>query len=327
MFKKIKVLRNRDIKKNEFWIYSAGFNINIKKKFSYHIRIHEELNDLRLLLNKNCSIFILTHQGYYKKKSSMHLSFLTKILEKKLKKKIFYYSGKITKKSFLKLKNKVKPSQVCIVCNTRLQKGEQNNSETLAKIYSVLAKKIVIGGFCKAHRKNSSNNAILNYTKGYLSNGVIKEIFNLKKWSSNKKNNYLFFIGGAKKEKIEIGLKVLSKNYKYIVPSGLVLNTILKVKKIQIGQSKYFHNKKIQFLVKNFLKKFSHKLILPKKLITFVILNSKVIKKYKDLNSVQRNETIGGFLVSNNLKKIILQSRKNSKILISGTPSLVEKKK
>lgn len=324
MFKQIRLLKDRNIKENEFWIYSAGFNL--EKKFNNHIRIQEEIYDLKLLLKKNCRIFILTHQGDYKKKTSTNLSFLVKILEKKIKKKFFYYSGKIIKKNLLKLKKKIKPGQVYIVGNTRLQKGEQNNSEVLARTYSVLAKKIVIGGFCKAHRKNSSNNAILNYTKGYLSNGIYKEILNLKQWSKNYKNNYLFFIGGSKKEKVEIGLKVLGKYYKYIVPSGLVLNTILKMKKIEIGQSHYFYDKKILSLVKTFLKRFSHKIILPTKLITFIVSRSKIIKKYKDLNSLQKKDIIGGFLVSNELKKIMSQSRKVNKILISGTPSFITKK-
>ena len=35
--------------------------------------------------------------------------------------------------------------------------------------------------------------------------------------------------GGSKKEKAEIGLVRLSKKFKYIVPSGILLNTILKV--------------------------------------------------------------------------------------------------
>ena len=42
---------------------------------------------------------------------------------------------------------------VTIVGNTRLQKGEQTNSKKIAKTYSLLSSKIIIGGFSKAHRK------------------------------------------------------------------------------------------------------------------------------------------------------------------------------
>ena len=71
--------------KKETWLYSAGFNI---EKNSLNLsRIEEELDDLKNLIKKKCRIFLLTHQGDFKKKTSRHLYFLKSILKKKIKSK------------------------------------------------------------------------------------------------------------------------------------------------------------------------------------------------------------------------------------------------
>lgn len=315
------LINYKNIKENEPWIYSAGFNINKNdKNFS---RIDEEIFDLKNLIKRNCRIFLLTHQGDFKKKTSIHLNFLKKILEKKIKNRIIYFSGKINKRNIKKISEKLISKTLIIIGNTRLTKGEQLNSIKLAKIYSQLSNKIVIGGFSKAHRKNSSNNSILNFTEGYLSHGVIREIQKLNIWKKFSRKNYLIFLGGSKKEKAEIGLVRLSKKFKYIVPSGILLNTILKSNGLKIGQSKIF-DYKTKKLVDNFIKRYRSKIILPDKII--VINSSSNQKKTISIKEVQKNDIICGFHLPVRLKKLITNSKNDEKILLSGTPSYIEKK-
>ena len=315
------VIDYKDIERSKTWIYSAGFNIN---KNDHNLsRIDEEIFDLKSLIKKNSQIFLLTHQGDFKKRTSKHLFFLKKILEKKIKSKIVYFSGKINVQNMKILSQKFKPKSIIIVGNTRLLKGEQLNSKKLAKTYSLLSNKIIIGGFSKAHRKNSSNNAILEYTDGYLSNGVAREIHKLNQWKEFSKKNFLIILGGTKKEKAEIGLIHLSKNFKFIVPSGILLNTIFKKIGFKIGKSDTFKGKTYR-LVGDFLKKFRSKLILPDKII--VIDESTKKKKTISINDIQKNDKICGFLLSENLKRLIINSNYNEKILLSGTPSFMEKK-
>ena len=311
----------RDLEKGNTWIYSAGFNIN--KNDKNLTRIEEEIFDLKSLIKKKSQIFLLTHQGDFKKKTSKHLFFLKEILEKKIKNKIVYFSGKINVKNMQILSKKIKPKSIIMVGNTRLSNGEQLNSKKLAKIYSLLSNKIIIGGFSKAHRKNSSNNAILEYTSGYLSQGIAREIQKLNQWKEFSKKNFLIVLGGTKKEKAEIGLIHLSKIFKFIVPSGILLNTILKKIGFKIGKSDTFKGKTCR-LVGNFLKKFRSKLILPDKIIVIDELTKR--KKTILIKDVQKNDKICGFLLSENLKRLIINSNYNDKILLSGTPSFIEKK-
>ena len=66
------LINYKNIKENEPWIYSAGFNIN--KNYKNFSRIDEEIFDLKNLIKRNCQIFLLTHQGDFKK-TSIHLNF------------------------------------------------------------------------------------------------------------------------------------------------------------------------------------------------------------------------------------------------------------
>jgi phosphoglycerate kinase len=322
MFNQKKILIDYNkIKQKEVWLYSAGFNL--EKNSTNFSRINEEIIDLKKLMNKQCKVFILTHQGDHKTKSAKHLFYLVKILKKKLNVEISYYAGKINKKKLSYLKKNIKPKSIIIVGNTRLLSGEQKNSQELAKIYSVLSDKIVIGGFSKAHRKNTSNNAILNYTKGFLSKGITNELKKLTNWEKFSKKNYLIFLGGVKKEKAEIGLAKLAKSFKYVVPSGLILNTILKELGYKIGLSKYFKNRTLS-IVRQFLKKNKSRIIFPNKIITINSLSKK--RRVCSLTHIAKSDIICGFIISDKLKKLILKSKYDEKILLSGTPSLVEKK-
>lgn len=319
--KKLRILKPEYVNKNEFWIYSAGFNV--EKNPNNLSRINEELKDLKLLIKKKCRIFILTHQGDFKKKTSIHVPYLAKILKKKLNTSVKYYSGLISIDKLLILKKKINPGELILVGNTRLLGGEQSNSFKLAKIYSILANKLVLGGFSKAHRKNASNNAILKYVKAFLSNGIVNELIKLDKWKKYSKKNFIFFIGGNKKEKVMIGLKYLGKKFNYIVPSGVVLNSILKAKGYQIGKSSYFKEKKLKNFIHSFLKKNKKKLILPSRFLT---LNQKKNKqKVKFLNQITKSDTIAGYLHTKKLDNLLRKCKKNHKILFSGTPSLVKK--
>jgi len=320
--KKLRILKSKHINRNEFWIYSAGFNL--EKNSNNLNRINEELHDLKLLIKKKCRVFILTHQGDYKKKTSIHVPYLAKILKKKTNTSVKYYSGSISRNNLILLKKKIKPGELILLGNTRLLAGEQSNSFKLAKIYSVLANKLVLGGFSKAHRINASNNAILKYVKAFLSNGIINELVKLDKWKKYSKKYFIFFIGGSKKEKVMIGLKYLGRKFNYIVPSGVVLNSILKTKGYEIGKSSYFKEAKIKSFIQNFLKKNKKKLVLPSK---FLILEGKKNKqKVKLLNQIKKTDNIAGFLHTKKLDNLLSKCKKNHKILFSGTPSLVEKK-
>jgi len=320
MLNLIKKLNPNVINKDKVYLYSAGFNVD--KFLKGKVRIEEEIDDLKLLIKKKTKILLISHQGSYKKKNTIHFNFLINYLKKRLNTKIIYIRKKNISdtKKILKLS---KHGQIVFLPNIRFFKGEELNSHTLGKTLSKLTDFVIIGGFSKAHRINSSNNALLKYKPAYLSNGIFREIKKLKPWLNPKKNS-LCILGGVKKEKITIGLNFLTKTYNYIIPGGLVLNTILKSNKHNIGSSLY-HTKKELTLTKKIYAKYKDKFLMPK---TFIVCDKNDHKKNRkiELKNIKKNEIIVGFNLSQKmhmvLKKCIL---KKSQILVAGTPSLIKK--
>ena len=320
MLSSIKKLSLNVINKDKVYLYIAGFNVDrfLKGK----ARIDEEIEDLKLLIKKKTKILLISHQGSFKKKNTIHFSFLINYLKKKLKTQIIYIREKKIPdtKKILKLS---KHGQIVFLPNSRFFKGEELNSDALGRNLSKLADFVIIGGFSKAHRINSSNNAILKYKPAYLSNGIYKEIIKLKPWLKPKKNS-LCILGGIKKEKITIGLNFLSNTYNYVIPAGLVLNTILKSTKHNIGSSIY-HSKKELILTKKIFTKFKDKFLMPKIFIVCDKNNYKINRKI-ELKDIKKNEIIVGFILSQEMNMIIKKCIfKKSQILLAGTPSLIKK--
>ncbi len=313
---KIKRISLNKIVVNKIYLYSAGFNVD--RKLNNKSRINEELKDLKILLKKKVKIGLVSHQGSYKKKDTIHLDFLINYLEKELNTKLIYLKKMNFKKSIFK---KIKAGEILLLPNIRFNKGEEANCKILGKNLSKLADFVIIGGFSKAHRKNSSNNSILNYIPGYLSNGIYNELIKIKPWIKPNKNS-VCIIGGEKKEKITTGLKYLIKNYRYVIPCGVVLNSFLKFLNYNVGQSKTHELHEIKILGK-IIKKYKKKLILPDNCIVTLKKNFK-IKRLSKFNQIQRNELIAGFKLNSRMKNILKKCISNKGyILLAGTPSLV----
>lgn len=321
MITKIKTISNKHVFENKIYLYSAGFNID--KQLRGTERIKEELNDLRMLIKKKVKIILISHQGSYKMKNTIHFDFLKKYLQKKLATKIIYIKQK--KISFSKkLTNRINKGEILFMPNVRFHKGEEKNSLMLGKKYSKIADIIIVGGFSKAHRSNASNNSILKFKPSYLSNGVFKEITKLKPWLKPKKNS-ICILGGQKKEKITLGLKNFCKMYSYIIPSGVVLNSILKSLKVNIGKSKYHELKEIK-LISQIYKKYKNKIYLPEFILACKNKNYKKIKKISLFNIKPEDYIVGFFLSENMKKKLDICVKNKSHILLAGTPSLMKYK-
>jgi phosphoglycerate kinase len=319
MINKIKTISSKNIVPKKTYLYSAGFNTD--KNLNGKERIHEELGDLKMLVKKKVKIIIASHQGSYKMKNTIHFDFLKEYLKKKLRTKIIY----IKKKEFnfsKDLSKKIKYGEILLLPNVRFHKSEEKNSLKLGKKFSDLADIIIIGGFSKAHRLNASNNSLLNFKPAYLANGISKEIKKIKPWVNPKKNS-ICILGGEKKEKITLGFKNFCKIYSYIIPSGVVLNSVLKSLKINIGKSKYHGIKEIK-LISSIYRKYKKKILLPKIVIVSEGTNFKKIKKIS-INNLNQKDNIVGFILSDNMKeKFNICVKNKSHILLAGTPSLMK---
>ncbi len=258
----VRHFRDAEIKRGERWILSADFNV---KDTVNPYRVDEELSDIQRISDSGGIAVILAHEGRYGKTKS--LEFVATYLSDKLQRKVNYYDRPITDAS-IDFAGKLTPGEIVLMSNTRFNEGEERNAPELAYLYAHLGDKVVVGGFGKAHRMHASNVGLLDYRSGFLSTSQEQQMQKIKRWSGRSSEYSVAVIGGIKKEKITEGLLGFAEIYDHIIPGGIVLNTILKLKYKHIGRSKIDDDgKTFEKEVKSALKKYPKKIIVPKEVI------------------------------------------------------------
>lgn len=320
-------LQDRKINHNERWVYSASFDVPDLRDTT---RIDEEIEDINQILESGAKLSILSHQGRYEDNNTLHLDFVADYLSKKLGKSVRYFPEN-NSESAIEFSKSLKPGEAAIFGNVRFNAGESKNDATLAKQFSKLGDFIAIGGISKAHRKNSSNNGILNYLPGFIARSLIKNMEFLEPWVGEKDKYSVAVLGGIKKEKILVGLSGFSKIYDAIIPGGIVLNTILKSQGYEIGDSlideygKTFENETKQIL-DNPLKK--AEILIPKK----VIVARKTLTAFEDSHLIDISQGVprGYSIVDYELDEASLKVlergvSETGRFLLAGTPGIYTK--
>lgn len=323
-FQDIRRLEEKSVNKGERWIFSAGFNIKPDLKSTE--RVDEEIEDIKQIIEAGGIITILSHQGRQADGDVKHLDFVADYLSKKLGREVKYFPENNTKSALNFVKN-LNPGQIAIMGNTRFHKGEEKNHKKLAKQFAKLGDFIAIGGFNKTHRKHASNIGLLDYKPGFITRSQLKEMQILEPWSGKKEEYSVAILGGVKKEKIVTGLVGFSEIYDFIIPGGIVLNTVLKVKGYEIGDSIIEDDGKT---FEDYAKLVMHgknggKIYIPSE----VIIAKKTVDRFEDSRLIKIQEgvpkgyRIVDFILNkkaeNALRKVV---NCRGRILLAGTPTL-----
>lgn len=250
------------VKPGDRWIYSADFNV----KSVPHERVDAEAPDIAAISDKGGITCILAHEGRYGKTRS--LEFVAQYLSEKLGKNVHYFPENATEAA-QKFADTLKPGDIAVMGNTRMNSGEERNDLVLAAEYAMLGQQVVIGGFGKAHRKNASNVGILECRRGYIASTHDDEMAQLELWAGPQPDTYsVAVLGGMKKEKITEGLLGFAPHYDAIIPGGIVLNALLKHKYGDIGDSKVDDGgKTFESEIEQAVKQYGDKIILPTEVI------------------------------------------------------------
>jgi len=318
----VRHFRDAEIKRGQRWIFSADFNI---KDTVNPYRVDEEIDDILKISNAEGITVILAHEGRYGKTKS--LDFVATYLSDKLQRKINYYDRPITDAS-IDFAGKLTPGEIALMSNTRLNEGEERNAPELSYLYAHLGDKVVVGGFGKAHRMNASNVGLLDYRSGYLSTSQEQQMQKIKRWSGRSSDYSVAVIGGMKKEKITEGLLGFAEIYDHIIPGGIVLNTILKLKYEHIGRSKIDDDgKTFEKEVKSALKKYPKKIIVPKE----VIVASKTDKGFEYVGRINFTEfgrvpedcmIVSHVMPSDAIYAFAKVAQEKGRLVVAGTPDI-----
>ena len=217
-------------------------------------RIEKILPTIKLLIEKEAKIIILSHIGRPKGKivEGMSLEPISKKISEFLNKEVLFDKNQINENTISKI-NKISNGSIMMLENIRFNEGEEINDKEFSKKIASLGDIYINDAFSCSHRAHASIEGITKHISSYFGLQITEEINALKRITSEIKKPITLIIGGSKiSTKIKI-IKNLIKKFDDIIIVGGMANTILKHTGSKIGKSIYEHDCKN--LIKEILEK------------------------------------------------------------------------
>ena len=270
-------------------------------------RIEKILPTLKLLIEKEAKIIILSHIGRPKGKiiSEMSLEPISKKLSQYLNKEVLFNKNQINENTVSEI-NKISNGSIMMLENIRFNEGEETNSEEFSKKISSLGDIYINDAFSCSHRSHASIEGITKHIPSYFGLQIMEEINALKKITSEIKKPVTLIIGGSKiSTKIKI-INNLIKKFNNIIIVGGMANTMLRHTGIKVGKSICEHDcgSLIKEIIENSIK-YSCKITCPVDVVVSQNLNGK--GKVKEINEIKDDDIILdiGFETIAKIKNII----------------------
>ncbi|MBA1340128.1 MAG: phosphoglycerate kinase [Pelagibacterales bacterium] len=233
------ILDKNLILKGKKVIVRVDLNVPMKNGSITEIsRIVKILPTLKLLIEKEAKIIILSHIGRPKGKvvNGMSLEPISKKLSDLLNAKVLFNKNEINEKTLIEI-NKIPNGSIMMMENIRFYEKEEQNDDFFSKKISNLGDIYVNDAFSCSHRAHSSIEGITKYIPSYCGLQFIEEINALKKVTSEITKPVTCIIGGSKiSTKIRIILNLIKIFDNMIIVGGMG-NAMLKNTGINIGKS------------------------------------------------------------------------------------------
>ncbi len=255
-------------------------------------RIEKIIPTIKLLIEKEAKIIILSHIGRPKGKviREMSLEPISKKLAFLLNKEILF-NNKLINENTISEVNKITNGSIMMLENIRFNEGEELNDKEFAKKISNLGDLYVNDAFSVSHRSHASVESITKYIPSYYGLQITEEIKALKKITSEIKKPVTLIIGGSKiSTKIKI-INNLIKKFNNIIIVGGMANTMLKHTGSKIGKSICENN--CESLIKEILEnsnKYNCKITCPLDVIVSKSLEGS--GKIKDIKEINKDDII-----------------------------------
>ena len=217
-------------------------------------RIEKILPTIKLLIEKEAKVIILSHIGRPKGKivEGMSLEPISKKISEFLNKEVLFDKNQIDENTISKI-NKISNGSIIMLENIRFNEGEEINDKEFSKKIASLGDIYINDAFSCSHRAHASIEGITKHISSYFGLQITEEINALKRITSEIKKPVTLIIGGSKiSTKIKI-IKNLIKKFDDIIIVGGMANTILKHTGYKIGKSIYEHD--CENLIKEILEK------------------------------------------------------------------------
>lgn len=207
-------------------------------------RIRASLPTIKQLLDEKCKVVIISHLGRPRGRDlKLSLEPVAQRLANHLGQNVRFVSEAVGDKVKMAVK-KTQPGQVIMLENLRFYPGEEANDPQFAKQLAgdTGARYFVQDGFGVVHRAHASTAAITLELPSVAGLLLEKEYTTITKVMSHPDQPLVAVLGGAKvSDKISV-IRAFIKIASTIVITGVMANTFLKYKGIEIGKSKFEPN-------------------------------------------------------------------------------------
>tara|TARA_B100001057_G_scaffold313656_1_gene313775 strand:- start:43 stop:1173 length:1131 start_codon:yes stop_codon:yes gene_type:complete len=196
-------------------------------------RIKQSLDTIYKLLEKNNKILIASHlgrpiEGEYDKNLSLKpvCDYLSMIIDKKIK----FINNLPDQIDF-------EDYQIAMLENVRFNVGEKTCSKELSEKIASYVDCFVFDAFGVSHRRECTTFGVSEYLETYPGVNIKHEIYTINKLIKENSKPMTIIISGAKVSTKLIVIKKLLDKCDYMILGGGILNTFLKAKGYEIGQS------------------------------------------------------------------------------------------
>ncbi len=222
-------------------IVRVDYNVPIKNGLvADDTRIKASIPTINYLLEKKCKIILMSHLGRPQKALRKGQSMDEVKKEFTLKPVVHELSELLGMEVIFAehyLEEKLPDADIILLENIQFNEGEVTNGDGFAKKMASLADVYVNDGFAQSHREYATFCAITNHLPSCAGFLVEKEARELSK-ILNPNKPFVAMIAGAKADKIG-ALKVLIEKTDNLLIGGVMANTFLKTKGIDIGASRF----------------------------------------------------------------------------------------
>nr|MDP2192631.1 phosphoglycerate kinase [Rhodoferax sp.] len=237
----MKVLRFSDVVQSGFAANKRVFiraDLNVPQDAAGNItedtRIRASVPCIRMALDAGAAVMVTSHlgrptEGAFKPEDS--LAPVAKRLSELLGREVPLVSRWVDGVP-------LEPGQVVLLENCRLNVGEKNNSEALARKLAALCDVFVHDAFGTAHRAEASTYGIAQYAPIACAGPLLSaEIDAISQALANPRRPLVAIVGGSKvSSKLSI-LQSLAKNVDQLIVGGGIANTFMLAAGLNIGKS------------------------------------------------------------------------------------------
>ncbi|WP_233115947.1 phosphoglycerate kinase [Aggregatibacter actinomycetemcomitans] len=215
----------------------ADLNVPVKDgKITSDARIRATIPTLKLALEKGAKVMVTSHlgrptEGEFKPEDSLQpvVDYLNEHLDVPVRLVRDYLDGV-----------DVKPGEIVVLENVRMNKGEKKNDPELGKKYAALCDVFVMDAFGTAHRAQASTYGVAEFAPIACAGPLLAaELDALGKALKEPARPMVAIVGGSKvSTKLEV-LNSLSKIADQIIVGGGIANTFIAAAGHDVGKSLY----------------------------------------------------------------------------------------